>query len=196
MGTLERKQTGVGTRAALLVIDASRAFTSPNSALGMDGTNVVEAILKVLDKFRELGLPIFYTTVAYDSPDQAPVFRERLPALEMLSAGSNWVDIDPRIAPRDDEPVIVKHFPSGFFETDLADRLASTGVDTVYVTGLTTSGCVRATVVDALSHDFRVVVPREAVADRDSNAHEANLHDIDCKYGDVVSVERALAALS
>lgn len=179
----------------MLVIDASRAFTNPDSALGLDGANVVETIRRVLDRFRELRLPIFYTTVAYDSPDEAQVFRERLPALKMLSAGSNWVEIDPRIAPRDNEQVIVKHFPSGFFGTDLADRLAATGVDTVYVTGLTTSGCVRATVVDALSHNFRVVVPREAVADRDSYAHEANLHDIDCKYGDVMSVDQALAAL-
>ena len=93
------------------------------------------------------------------------------------------------------EPVLVKHWASGFFATDLAARLRAAGADGVVVTGLTTSGCVRATALDALQHDFRAVVPREAVGDRDPDAHLANLKDLGIKYADVLSVDETLALL-
>ena len=88
-----------------------------------------------------------------------------------------------------------KLFASAFFGTPLASMLAAHGVDTVIVTGASTSGCVRATVVDALQHGYRVVVPREPVADRAAGPHEAALFDVDAKYGDVVALEEALAVL-
>ena len=93
------------------------------------------------------------------------------------------------------ETVIEKQWASAFFGTDLAERLAAAEVDSLVVTGLTTSGCVRATVVDALQHEYPVVVPREAVGDRNPAAHEANLFDMDAKYGDVLSLEEVLALL-
>jgi maleamate amidohydrolase len=157
---------------------------------------VIAAILALLTLFRERKLPVFYTTVAYGSRHEARTFREKLPVLDMLTAGSKWVGIDSRIAPEPDEPVIVKHLPSGFFGTDLAQQLMASRADTVVVTGLTTSGCVRATAVDALAHGFYVLVPRQAVGDRDPLAHEANLHDIDRKYGDVVSVEEMIEMMA
>ena len=118
-----------------------------------------------------------------------------MPALLTLEAGSRWVEIDDRIAPRPSEPVLNKLFASAFFGTALASLLASHGCDSVIVTGASTSGCVRATAVDALQHGYRPVVPREAVGDRNPAAHEASSYDIDLKYGDVVSLDECLEAL-
>jgi maleamate amidohydrolase len=120
-------------------------------------------------------------------------FIDKVPALLTLEAGSRWAE--PRIAPRETRPVLNKLFASGFFGTGLSSLLTAAGVDTVIATGASTSGCVRATVVDALQYGFRPVVPREAVGDRDLNAHEANLYDVDAKYGGVVSVEETLEYL-
>lgn len=195
MSTLENNEIGIGEQPALLIVDVNRAFTDPDSGLGCDATDAIAAITRLLRLFRDAGLPVFFTTVAYSTRRQARVFREKLPILDILALGSRTVEIDPRIAPRDGEAVIVKHWPSAFFKTDLAERMRARCVDSVIVTGLTTSGCVRASAVDALSHEFRVVIPREAVGDRDPSAHHANLHDIDCKYGDVVPVEETIAML-
>ena len=113
----------------------------------------------------------------------------------MLTPGSRWAQIDERIAPRDGEPVLIKLFASAFFGTALQPMLTAAGCDTIVVTGASTSGCVRATVVDGLQHGLSVLVPREAVADRAQSAHDASLLDIDAKYGDVVSVDEAIAVL-
>lgn len=195
MPTLEKTALAFGRRPALLVVDASVGFTDPTSPLGSDADAVVAAIGELLRAFRERGLPIYFTTVVYDDPGRASVFREKLPVLNELKPGSRLVEIDPRIAPRAGEPVLEKQFPSAFFQTGLGEGLARQQVDTVVVTGLTTSGCVRASAVDALSHDLRLIVPREAVGDRDQPAHEANLHDIDAKYGEVVSLRDVLGML-
>jgi nicotinamidase-related amidase len=136
-----------------------------------------------------------YTTVVYDSADEARVFRERLPALNALRRGSAAVAVDARLAPSAGESLVEKHYASAFFQTDLAERLRWLRADSLVVTGLTTSGCVRASVVDALQHDYVAWVPREAVGDRNSAAHEANLHDLHAKYAEVVAVNDVLAAL-
>ncbi|MFU8832027.1 MAG: isochorismatase family protein [Wenzhouxiangella sp.] len=192
MAILEHAEVGIGKRPALLIIDVNNAFTDPDSGIGCPAEEVVAAIGHLLEVFRSNRLPVFYTTVAYSAAEQARVFRAKLPILDILEDGSHAVEIDPRVAPAPGETVLVKYWPSGFFKTELAERLEADGIDTVVITGLTTSGCVRATAVDALSHDFRVVVPREAVGDRDPPAHKANLHDIDCKYGDVLSVDETI----
>src|SRR5207302_1314309 len=106
------------------------------------------------------------------------VWFEKIPALGTLARGTRWVEIDPRIAPRSDESVLVKLFASAFFQTPLATLLTVNGCDSIVVTGASTSGCVRASVVDALQHGYRVVVPRQAVADRAMGPHEASLFDI------------------
>lgn len=184
-------------RYALVLVDISVGFSRPElSPLASDADAVVAANRRLLDAFRQRGLPVFFTTVAYDSPEQSRVFREKIPVLNVLAAGSPLVEIDQRLAPLADERVIVKRAASGFFGTDLAQRLHAAGVDGVVVTGLTTSGCVRATAVDALQHDFRVLIPREAVGDRDAAAHEANLRDLHIKYADVVSLDACLALLA
>jgi nicotinamidase-related amidase len=172
-----------------------RGFTDPRSPLACELDDAITAIQRLLRKAREAGFPVIFTTVCYDDFGRkaAAVFIEKVPALLVLEPGSEWVEIDPRIAPADGEPVLSKHFASAFFGTTLASLLASAGCDTVVVTGASTSGCVRATALDALQHGYRVVVPREAVGDRNSAAHEANLYDIDTKYGDVVSLAETLA---
>lgn len=195
MAVLEKRRLKIGRKPALLVVDASVAFTDPESPLGSDAESVVAVISRLLAAFRECRLPVFFTSVAYSDPGQASVFREKVPALNLLQSSTPLVEIDPRLAPRDDEVILVKHWVSAFFGTDLRDRLHRAGIDTLFVTGFTTSGCVRASAVDALQCNFRVIVPREAVGDRNLPAHEANLHDLDCKYADVVSLDEALAIL-
>lgn len=188
---------GFGRRPALIVVDMTLGFTNPESPLGCDLGGPTEAIKKLLDAARRIEIPVVFTTVTYRESDKltAAAFIDKVPALLNLEAGSCWAEIDPRIAPRETEPVLNKLFASGFFGTGLSSLLTAAGVDTLIVTGASTSGCVRATVVDALQYGFRPIVPREAVGDRDPDAHEANLYDVDAKYGDVVSVEETLEYL-
>jgi maleamate amidohydrolase len=190
-------QVGFGERPALVVVDMNVAFTDPSSPLACPLDGVVAAIQELLRESRAAGFPVVYTTVAYDEEGRraAAAFIDKVPALLTLEAGSPWVEIDPRIAPLPGEPVLTKLFASAFFGTELSSLLAAAGCDTLVVTGASTSGCVRATAVDALQHGYRPIVPREAVGDRNPEAHEANLYDIDAKYGDVVAVEEALARL-
>jgi maleamate amidohydrolase len=190
-------RAGFGRRPALLVIDVNVGFTDPASPLVCELEDVVAAIRRLLDEFRRAQLTVVYTTVSYGEGDRvtAAAFIDKIPALLTLEAGSRWVEIDPRIAPLPTEPVLNKLFASAFFGTPLASLLASAGCDSVVVTGASTSGCVRATAVDALQHGYRPAVPREAVGDRNPAAHEANLYDIDTKYGDVVGVDDVVAHL-
>ena len=191
-------RAGFGEKPALVVVDVNRGFTDPASPLVCKLDGCVAAIARLLDAFRTAELPVIFTTVCYDDfgKQAAAVFLEKIPALTVLEPGSPWVEIDARIAPADGEPVLSKYFASAFFGTTLASLLSSAGADTVVVTGASTSGCVRATALDALQHGYRVVVPREAVGDRNAAAHEANLYDLDTKYADVVSLDDVLASVA
>jgi maleamate amidohydrolase len=188
---------GVGRNPALVIIDFNYGFTDPESPLHCDTDAAVEATAQLLQAARDGGRPVAFTTLEYDESAKrvARAFLAKAPALTMLAPGSRWSRIDERIAPRSDEPVLVKLFASAFFGTALQSMLTAAGADTLVVAGASTSGCVRATVVDGLQHGLSVLVPREAVADRAKSAHEASLLDIDAKYGDVVSVDEAIAAL-
>jgi maleamate amidohydrolase len=190
-------RSGFGRRPALIVIDVNVGFTAPESPLVCDLEEVVAAIRRLLEEARRAEIPIVFTTVSYAEGDKrtAAAFIDKVPALLTLEAGSRWVEIDPRIAPREDEPVLNKLFASAFFGTALSSFLAASGCDSLIVTGASTSGCVRATAVDALQHGYRPIVPREAVGDRNPDAHAANLYDIDAKYGDVVSLDETVEYL-
>jgi maleamate amidohydrolase len=190
-------RAGFGDRPAVLVVDMNVAFTDPRSPLACDLDDVVGAIARLLDEARRAQVPVVYTTVAYDEGGKqaAAAFIDKVPALLTLEAGTGWVEIDPRLEPQPGEPVLTKLFASAFFGTTLGSLLVAAGCDSVVVTGASTSGCVRTTVVDALQHGYRPLVPREAVGDRNPRAHEASLYDIDAKYGDVVSLEEALEYL-
>lgn len=193
---LDSRSLTPAQRYALVLVDLSIGFTDPTqSPLASECPQVVEANRKLLEAFRRRGWPVFFTTVAYDDPSQARVFREKLPSLNILAAGSPLVEIDPRLAPLTDEPVLVKFWASAFFGTDLAERIRAAGADGVMVTGLTTSGCVRATALDALQNEFRVLVPEEAAGDRDAEAARGSLRDLQIKYADVRSLGECLALL-
>ena len=169
-------------------------FTDPESPLACDLEGPISEIQKLLRAARRAEIPIVFITVAYRESDKltAAAFIDKVPALLTLQAGTRWAEIDPRIAPKETEPVLNKLFASGFFGTPLGALLTASGIDTLIITGASTSGCVRATVVDALQYGFRPIVPREAVGDRNPDAHKANLYDVDAKYGDVISVRNAL----
>jgi maleamate amidohydrolase len=189
---------GWGKNPAVLVVDFSRGFTDPASPLGADFSGEIAATRRVLNAARVAGLPVLYSTIAYDAEDarDGGLWTVKIPALGALQAGGAAAEIDPRLGRRDDEPVITKKFASCFFATDLADRLRRAGVDTLIITGCTTSGCVRATAVDAMQHGFRPIVVREAVGDRLAAAHEQSLIDLQAKYADVESVDDVLAHLA
>jgi nicotinamidase-related amidase len=192
---LDRQPQGLGAHPALVLVDIIKGFTDPACPLGSEADAVVEANRQLLEVFRQRGLPVFFTTVIYRDASQARVFRDRVPALELLKPDSEWVLVDPRLAPLDDEAVVEKRWASGFFGTGLDQELRRRGVDSLVVTGLTTSGCVRATAVDGLQHDYRVVVPREAVGDRNPDAHAANLFDLNAKYADVMGLAEVMELL-
>jgi maleamate amidohydrolase len=187
---------GLGRKPALIVVDMTKGFTDPASPLGAECGTVKAAIVTLLDCFRDKELPVFFTAVEHPDTSEASVFQEKIPALNILQVGSDWVELDPAMARRDHEPLIKKLWASAFFGTDLAQRLRQQQVDSLVVTGLTTSGCVRATAVDGLQHNFRVVLAREATGDRNNDAHTANLFDLNAKYADVLSLEEVLVSLS
>jgi maleamate amidohydrolase len=189
-------RVGFGRRPAVVVIDFLRGFTDPASPLGSDLDAEVESTRRLLAAARERAAPVFFTVTAY-SPDftDGGLFLAKVPSLEVLTRGSALTEIDARLGRREGETVIEKQYASAFFGTPLASTLTAKGIDTVLLAGCTTSGCVRATAVDALQHGFRAIVPRECVGDRAPEPHAANLVDIDGKYGDVVTLDEALAYL-
>ena len=192
---LERNSLGLGEKPALIVVDMIKGFTDAACPLGCDCPDVVAANAALLDRFHALGLPVVFTTVVYHNDEQATVFRNRVNALNVLTPDSQWVQVDDRLAMGENDVLIEKQWASAFHKTDLDEYLRARDADSLVVTGLTTSGCVRATAVDGLQYDYQVVVPREAVGDRNPDAHAANLFDLHAKYVDVWSVDDVLAYL-
>ena len=182
-------RVGFGSNPAVLVVDMAVAFNDPSYKVGADQTPAVEAIAELLKVARRRRVPIFFFTTAYEPNGRdAGIFGKKIPALLELTIGSPGVEIDPRLAPEEDEPVITKKYASCFFETNLPSLLVTEGIDSVILTGCSTSGCIRAAAIDGVSHGYRVIVPQECVADRAEGPHAANLFDINAKYGDVVSL--------
>jgi maleamate amidohydrolase len=186
----------LGSRPAVLVVDFSCGFTDPESTLGSDMSDAVEATRRVLHAARAKGLPVVFTTIGYEpSLKDGGLWLQKIPSLGDLQIGGRWVEIDPRLGAREDETIVLKKGASAFFGTNLPAILISQGVDSVVLCGATTSGCIRATAIDLLQYGYPAIVPRECVADRAQAPHEANLFDINAKYADVVSVDDALEYL-
>ncbi|HSL00776.1 MAG TPA: isochorismatase family protein [Rubrobacteraceae bacterium] len=186
----------LGTRPAVLVVDFSRGFTDPESTMGSDLTQEVEATNRVLAAAREKEIPVIFTTIGFESNlKDGSLWLEKAPGLAELQVGGKWVEIDPRLGRREEEVVILKKGASAFFGTNLPSILVSQNVDTIVLCGATTSGCIRATSIDLLQYGYPTIVPRECVGDRAQGPHEANLVDIQAKYADVVSVDDALSYL-
>jgi maleamate amidohydrolase len=192
------RELAFGDRPAVLAVDLVNAFTDPRLPLGSDLDAVVEQARRVLDEGRRAGMPVLFTTVAYEDADlaDAGLWAVKIPASATLRAGSREVELDGRLGRREDESVLVKKYASAFFGTDLVRRLTALRVDTLVIVGCTTSGCVRATAVDAIQNGFRPMVVREAVGDRDPAAHEQSLLDLQAKYAEVMSADSVLAHLA
>jgi len=176
----------LGLCPALIVVDLSNGFSMPSSPLGGDFDSQISHINGLLEAFRAKKLPVYYTSVVYHDETTASVFRRRLPDLNILHTSSEWVKINSKINKAPDELIIEKQWPSAFFKTQLAAQLEKNAVDSIVVVGLTTSGCVRATVVDGLQHNYPVFVVPEACGDRNLSAHHASLHDMHAKYAVVI----------
>jgi maleamate amidohydrolase len=184
----------MGERPGVLVVDFSCGFTDPDCALGSDLTAEVEATRRLLEAARAKGLPVIFTTIGFEpSLKDGGLWLQKAPSLGDLQIGGRWVEIDPRLEPREDETIVLKKGASAFFGTNLATILVTQGIDSVVLCGATTSGCIRATAIDLLQYGFPTLVPRECVGDRALAPHDANLFDIQAKYADVVSLDDALA---
>jgi nicotinamidase-related amidase len=184
----------MGDSPGVLVVDFSCGFTDPECPLGSELSAEVEATRRLLDAARAKGLPVIFTTIGFEpSLKDGGLWLQKVPTLGDLQVGGRWVEIDPRLEPREDETIVLKKGASAFFGTNLVAILVSEGIDSVVLCGATTSGCVRATAIDLLQYGFPTLVPRECVGDRAQAPHEANLFDIQAKYADVVSLEDALA---
>lgn len=183
-----------GTHPAVVVVDLQYGFTEPAYAPGFAMDHVVSATRRLLDAARAAGVPVWFTTIAFpgDGDGAAGTWLTKMPALAQLRVGERSVAIDARLGRREGEELVVKQTASAFAGTGLAGRLRARGVDTLLVAGATTSGCVRATAVDACAADLPAFVVRECVGDREPGPHAAALFDIDAKYGDVITVDAAL----
>ncbi len=179
---------GFGKRPAVIVIDFIKAYTTKGAPFfGQGVVDAVEHTVPLLAAARSANVPIIYTKVLYHpSGIDGGLFVKKVPALRALVDGEPLAEIDPEITPQPEDLVIVKNYPSCFFGTSLQSTLMGLGVDTLILTGCSTSGCVRAAAIDAIQYGYRVVVPRECAGDRHDAPHDANLFDINAKYGDVV----------
>ena len=194
------KRVGFGARPAVLVVDMTRAFTEDRFPLGCSvaGAPCARAIRRLLDAARPVGLPVVYARYdAFATDAEWGRWLDKGTGAEpnSLMRGPEAHEIADGLEPEPSDIVVTKTKPSAFFGTPLASMLTYLGVDTLLVTGMVTSGCIRATVIDAFSHNYRVIVPLECVADRSEASHQVNLFDIDMKYGDVLPLAEVLTHL-
>jgi len=184
---------GFGKAPALVLVDFVEAYFDEQSPLYANVGNALSSALRIREAARAAGIPVFYTNVVYqEGGGDGGVFYRKVPALEVFVAGNplgNWPE---GLQPAEDEIVISKQYPSAFFGTTLTDELTKRGIDTLIITGLTTSGCIRATCLDTMCHGFIPIVVADACGDRHKAPHDANLFDMNAKYGDVVNEQSVI----
>jgi maleamate amidohydrolase len=177
-----------GSNPALILVDLVQAYFEPECELFADVDDALQSALRILEIARERGILVIYTNVVYqgDGLDGGRFYEKALPLRHFRKGGplGNWAA---GIQPRETELVISKQYPSAFFGTSLASTLTSKGIDTLIITGLTTSGCIRASCVDAMSNGFIPIVVADACGDRHESPHDANLFDMQAKYAEVWS---------
>ena len=186
---------GLGRRPAVIVIDVQQRTVHErySASCGEAGRNAVPKIAAVLDTARAVGAPVIFAYVAPKDSNDSSRFALKMAALQSVDqAGYNFLD---ELSPQDGDILLPKRHPSSFFGTPLVSYLVDRGIDSLIVTGATTSGCVRATVIDAFSYGYKVAVPHDAVFDRVRTSHLVNLFDMNYKYGDVVSADELQAQL-
>ena len=181
-------RVGFGQRPALILVDFCQGYFDPDCDLYAGVDDALASALRVRAAARAAGVPVILTNVVYHpTAIDGGRFFEKAAPLRYFLQGSTMGGWPAGLVPQPDELIISKQYPSAFFGTSLASTLTARGIDSVLLTGLTTSGCVRATCVDAMSHGFRTSVIAEACGDRHPGPHEANLFDMNAKYADVVS---------
>lgn len=188
-----------GSWPAIVVVDLTRGFTEDTHPSGTDLTEVVAATSELIRAGRARGVPVVFTAISYtpaEAAGDAVTWLHKAPGMRAMTEGGEAAALDPRLPRVAGDHLILKKGASAFSGTSLAALLTGLGCDTVLVHGATTSGCVRATAVDAVQAGFLVLVPRECVGDRAPGPHDANLFDIQAKYGDVIGLEDAVAYLS
>ena len=190
MSQLDSYSTGIGNYPALVVVDMCKAFVDPLSPLGFECPELIDANIKLVEKFRLKELPIFFTTTIYRNEFEATIFRKKIPALNILKPNSDEVSFLQELQPSSTEKVIEKKFASAFFQTNLCDLLKLQNIDSLIISGVTTSGCVRATALDSLQHNFLTTVVEDCVGDRNNDAHQSNLVDLKVKYADVLHSDK------
>lgn len=187
---------GFGDKPALILIDFVQAYFDENCALYAGVEEALASALRIRDAARAAAIPVIYTNVVYQADGvDGGVFYRKVPALEAFTAGNPLGGWPAALTPSEGEVVVSKQYPSAFFGTSLAAMLTASKVDTLIITGLTTSGCVRATCIDAVSNGFIPIVVKDACGDRHEAPHEANLFDMQAKYADVVNEETVLMEL-
>lgn len=192
------QRLGWGTRPALVIIDMVQAYFRPEAPFYLGQPEVIDRCKALLDVARSCGAPVIHTTVRYDAKGlNGGLFFRKVPALRLYCDGAetDWHETVPELFPFHGEQLVVKQYASAFAGTPLAASLTAHGVDTVVLCGVSTSGCVRATATDAITHGFRPMVVGEACADRTADIHQSNLRDIGLKSGDVVSPDEAARQL-
>jgi len=190
---------GFGEKSAIIVIDLLQGYTTEGSALYAPGVvECVKEMPELLDAARAKGVPIIHTRVLYTAPnfEDGGVWIKKAPVLRDLVLGNPYAEFCEEVVPKPGEPIIVKQYASAFFGTSLVATLNGLRVDTLIITGCTTSGCIRATAVDAVQHGYRPICVKECIGDRHEGPHEANLFDINAKYGDVISKQETLEYLN
>lgn len=185
-----------GRRPALLVVDLMRAYFTPGSPLHLGSDACLASAARVLQAARRVRVPVVHTRVQYaPGGTDGGVFFRKIGALRELVGDAPAGQLMPAVAPQPGESVVVKQYASAFFGTSLASTLTALGVDTTIIVGVSTSGCVRATAVDACQHGFVPLVVRDAVGDRATRTHEANLFDLQSKYAEVIDEPAAVRYL-
>ena len=185
-----------GSRPALLVVDFSYGFTDTSYPTGAEMNAQMETTSKLAELARDRNLPVIYTTIAYQPAERETLaWLRKAPGMAALVQGSREVEIDAAAGMKPGDLLIEKKGASAFFGTELSGFLVSAGVDTLIVTGATTSGCVRASVVDAVQAGLNVLVPHDCCGDRAKAPHDANLYDMDQKYADVTDAADIAAYL-
>lgn len=185
---------GWGDRPAIVAVDFQQAFCDPQFAAGRSPhiTRAVANAEAVLKAGRVAGIPIIHTAVAWSHDDEFTHWK--VPALRDIAPGSHAASIVPSLWD-DSDIYVLKRYPSAFFGTDVSTILRNRGVDTVLVMGVTTSGCVRATIVDSFSHGFKTIVVEDACGDQGAEAHDNNMRDVERRYADLIDAAGAAARL-
>ncbi len=186
-------QIGFGKKPAMILIDFVQAYFDPACPLYADVEPALQAALRIREAAREAGIPVIYTRASYDKNGiNGGRFFHKAKPLAWLIDGTPTAQWPEGLEPGDGELVISKQYPSAFFGTSLSSTLTALGIDTVILTGLTTSGCVRATCVDAVSYGFIPIIAGDACGDRHEAPHNANLFDMNAKYGDVLNSQAVI----